>query len=229
MPDQSPSERFPQQMARVRAPSAEVTRDVAAALRPARLATFVFASMICLLAAGWLLVPAPAPRTATGPPPRIDVPPAPADPSALAPHATETEPEIASLSELAKPWSSKDFFYKNRRTGESVPALLIRLPSNSAGQSSGYWALAMTAPYGNCRLEYITETRRLSAEYGFHRAKHPMIGNPCSRTVFDPLKMSNLSGSVWARGGIVQGSDLRPPLGIQVQIRGDAILAVRME
>jgi hypothetical protein len=56
-----------------------------------------------------------------------------------------------------------------------------------------------------------------------------MVDNPCSRTVFDPLKISDLPGSVWTRGGIVQGSDWRPPLGIEVQIRGDAILAVRME
>ena len=229
MPDQSSSERFQPEMPRVRDASAEVTRDLAAALRPARLATFAFVSLICLLAAGWLLVPAPAPHSAAGPTPRIDVPPAAADPSALAPHATETDPEIASLSEVAKPWSTKNFFYKDRRTAENVPALLIRLPSSSAGQASSYWALAMTSPYGNCKLEYISDARRLSAEYGFHQAKHPMVGNPCSRTVFDPLKISNLPGSVWARGGIVQGSDLRPPLGIEVQIRGDAILAVRME
>jgi hypothetical protein len=119
MPDQSSSERFQPEMPRVRDASAEVTRDLAAALRPARLATFAFVSLVCLLAAAWLLVPAPAPRSAVGPPPRIDVPPAAADPNALAPHASETEPEIASRSEMAKPWSSKDFFYKNRTRGRT--------------------------------------------------------------------------------------------------------------
>ena len=56
-----------------------------------------------------------------------------------------------------------------------------------------------------------------------------MVGNPCSRTVFDPLKMSNLPGNVFVRGGIVQGSDLRPPLGIELKVQGKNILAVRTE
>ncbi len=56
-----------------------------------------------------------------------------------------------------------------------------------------------------------------------------MVGNPCSRSVFDPLKLTNLPGNVWVRGAIVQGSDLRPPIGIEVQIRGKEIQAVRME
>jgi hypothetical protein len=48
--------------------------------------------------------------------------------------------------------------------------------------------------------------------------------------VFDPLKMMNIPGSVlWVRGAIVQGSDLRPPLGIEVEIHDRQILAARME
>ena len=56
-----------------------------------------------------------------------------------------------------------------------------------------------------------------------------MVGNPCSHSVFDPTKMTNLPGNVWVRGAIVQGSDLRPPLGIEVKIEGKDIFAVRME
>jgi hypothetical protein len=56
-----------------------------------------------------------------------------------------------------------------------------------------------------------------------------MVGNPCSRTVYDPLKMMNIPGSIWARGAIVQGSDVRPPLGIEVEIHDRQILAARME
>ena len=51
-----------------------------------------------------------------------------------------------------------------------------------------------------------------------------------SDLVFDPLKTSNLPGSgVWVRGSIVQGSDLRPPLGIEIRVVGKKILAVRTE
>jgi len=46
---------------------------------------------------------------------------------------------------------------------------------------------------------------------------------------FDPLKMMSIPGGVWVRGGIAQGSDLRPPLGIEIEIRNGEILAARME
>src|SRR5438132_11878803 len=88
----------------------------------------------------------------------------------------------------------------------------------SASQASGYWAFSVNAPYGNCRLEYITDLAKLKTDYDFQAAKHPMVGNPCSRTLFDPLKMVSLpGGNIFARGGIVQGSDLRPPFGIELR------------
>ena len=65
--------------------------------------------------------------------------------------------------------------------------------------------------------------------YGFGAATHPMVGDPCSRTLFDPLKMTNLPGNFLVRGGIVQGSDLRPPLGVEIRVRGKDILAIRAE
>ncbi len=119
--------------------------------------------------------------------------------------------------------------YRNRLSGENVPAVVVRLPSGSAGQHAGYWAFSLNAPFGNCRLEYVAEVEKLKTDYGYLGAKHPMVGNPCSRTVFDPLKMMSIPGGVWVRGGIAQGSDLRPPLGIEVEIRNGEILAARME
>ena len=163
------------------------------------------------------------------PTPQIEVPAPAADPTAGIPRATETNPEIATLAEMSEPWSSKEFFYKNPLTGENVPALLIRLPNTPATQSRGYWALAMKSAYGDCKLEYVTDVGKLKSDYDFKAARHPMVGNPCSRTLFDPTRMANLPGNIWVQGAIVQGSDLRPPLGIEVQIRGNEILAVRME
>jgi hypothetical protein len=87
----------------------------------------------------------------------------------------------------------------------------------------------MKAAYGNCQLEYVQDIARLREEYGFRGASHPMIGNPCSRTVYDPLKYGSIGGNVLARGAVMQGSDLRPPLGIEVKVQGKDILAVQME
>jgi len=136
---------------------------------------------------------------------------------------------IATVDELGKAWSSVQFDYRDPLSGDKVPALLLRLPVGSASHPGGYWAMNLKAPYNNCELEYVSDLQRLRTEYGYDAAKHPMVGNPCSRTLFDPLKMTNLPGNIWVRGAIAQGSDLRPPLGIEIKIQGKDIFAVRME
>jgi len=163
------------------------------------------------------------------PTPQIEIPTPAADPAAGIPKATEGSPGIATVSEMAKPWSSKEFFFHNRLTGEDVPALLIRLPTGSATQSEGYWGFAMTSAYGNCKLEYITDLEKLKTDYGFRNSKHPMVGNPCNRTLFDPTRRATLPGDILVRGYIAQGSDLRPPLGIEIRVNGKDVEAVRME
>lgn len=160
---------------------------------------------------------------------QIDVPNTAAVPDLPVPVATESNPVVARVGELAKPWDSRQFSFRDRATGGNVPALLIRLPGGGAAQPAGYWALVMKAAYGSCQLEYVQDLARLREEYGFGRASHPMIGNPCSRTVYDPLKYGSVSGNVLARGAVMQGSDLRPPLGIEVRVKGKDILATQME
>ncbi len=169
-----------------------------------------------------------AEQAQTEPAPQIVLPAPVSDTLAVVPVSTESQPGIATIAELAKPWSSKQFFFRNRLTGENVPAIIVRLPGSSAAQGNSYWAFALQAPFGRCQLEYMEDLKKLSSDYGY-RAKHPMVGNPCSRTVFDPTRLTNLPGNVWVRGAMVQGLDIRPPLGIEVRIEGQEILAVRME
>lgn len=191
-------------------------------------AGLVGALLVIFAASRFLNRHRPEPAT-TEAPPQIQVPSPPPDPNAGVPTVTESEPVIAPVAEMTKPWTAKDFFYKKGLTGENVPALLIRLPGGSPNQAKGYWALSMNAAYGNCKLEYITDLEKLRKDYDFRSAKHPMVGNPCSRTLFDPTKLMNLPGNIWVRGLIAQGSDVRPPLGIQVDIRDQDIVALRME
>jgi hypothetical protein len=145
------------------------------------------------------------------------------------PQAPPPNSGVTSIDQLAKPWSSAEFEFHDPQSGERIPAILIRLPGGPATQPSGYWALNLKAPYNNCQLEYVSDLGKLKTDYGYRSAKHPMVGNPCSRTVFDPTKLMNIPGNVWVRGAIVQGSDVRPPLGIEVKIEGKDIFAVRME
>jgi hypothetical protein len=228
MTDQPPSERFKTEMPQIPGVSGPGARPVG---NPAtKLVTGLLALLlIVFVGARWALRPKHAAPRVAEQQPQIEVPAPAPDPSSLIPHATEANPGIADTIEMAKPWSTKDFFVRNRLTGENIPALLVRLPSGSASQASGYWAFAVKSPYGNCQLEYISDLAKLQGDYGFRGARHPMVGNPCSHTVFDPLKLTNLPGDVWVRGGIVQGSDLRPPLGVDIRIDGKKILAIRAE
>jgi hypothetical protein len=161
--------------------------------------------------------------------PQIEVPSALPDPNSLLPHASEANPIIAEVADLAKPWSSADFFIRNFITGENIPATIVRLPSGSSSAPTGYWAFSRKAPYGDCQLEFIRDLDKLQKDYDFRRASHPLVGNPCTHTLYDPLKTANLPGNIWIRGAIVQGSDIRPPLGVEIKIQGKQILALRTE
>jgi len=230
MTDQPPSDRFKSEMPQIPGVSGPGARSTAASNPAVKLVIGLLAVLLVVfLGARWALRPKPVAPTLAEQQPQIEVPAPAPDPSTLLPHATDSEPGIADATEMAKPWSSKEFYIRNRLTGENIPALLIRLPVGSPSLTSGYWAFEQKSPYGNCKLEYLTDLNKLKTDYGFRAPKHPMVGNPCSRTVFDPLKLTNLPGSVWVRGSIVQGSDLRPPLGIELKIEGKKILAVQTE
>ncbi len=230
MTDQLPSDRFKPVMPQVSGVSVSGSRSEAAANPAAKLVIGLLALLLVVfLGARWALRPSRAEPQSAELQPQIEVPSPAPDPTTLLPHATDTEPGIADVTELAKPWSSKEFYFRNRLTGENIPALLIRLPTGSPSQASGYWAFSLNSPFGNCKLEYVSDLNKLKNDYGFRAAKHPMAANPCSRTVFDPLNLTNLPGSVWVRGSIVQGSDLRPPLGVEIKVEGKKILAVRTE
>lgn len=159
-------------------------------------------------------VPATEPAASDAPVPQL--------PSFAVP-AANAGPSIAGTSEeLGKPWSAKKFTFVKPVTGESVPAMVIRLPGGAL------WAFALQEPYGRCQLEYIPDPAQLSAKYGY-QASHPMVVNPCNSTVYDPLKVGPLGDNTWARGDVVQGSGLRPPLSIDVVVHGRSIVADRME
>jgi hypothetical protein len=231
MTDQPQSDRFKADMPQIPgvAAGASARQGIAANPTVRLVGGLAVVLLICLFGALWLSRPKPTQAPAAAPLPQIEVAAPAVDPTASMPRATSGTPEIATVAEMAKPWTSKSFFFVNHLTGDSAPALLIRLSSGSASQPDGYWALGMNVPFGNCKLEYITDLDRLINDYDFRAAKHPMVGNPCSRSVFDPLKMSQIPGNFWVRGSLVQGSDVRPPLGIELKIQDKNILAIRME
>jgi hypothetical protein len=128
---------------------------------------------------------------------------------------------IATTSEVAKPWSAKHFYFRDPVTLKPVPALLVRLPGGAL------WAFSLREPYGSCELEYVTNLKQLHDEYGFTGA-YPMVGDPCNRTLFDLTEYGNGPGGL-VRGEVAQGSGWRPPMAIELRIKGNEIIAARME
>ena len=135
---------------------------------------------------------------------------------------------VATVQELAEPWSSKTFIFHKAETKENISSIVIRLPDSAPNQPGSYWAFSLQTPFGHCQLEYLTDLQKLSYDYRF-QAKHPMVGDPCGRVVFDPLQMADLPGGEWARGAIVKGHGFRPPFGIEIRIQSDQLVVVKME
>ncbi len=142
-------------------------------------------------------------------------------------YITQSNPNVATVSELAQPWSSKRFFFRSLTLSKYVSALIIRLPG-PASESKSYWAFSLEAPFSQCQLAYLDDLVKLSSEYGFEAA-HPMVVNPCRHAIFDPLQLKELPGNILVRGAIVHGYDSRPPYGIEVKVTGNQIRAVAME
>jgi hypothetical protein len=145
-------------------------------------------------------------------------PPAPAAPS---------EPmgpgPIATVGELAKPWASKHFQYRNFVSGQLEPALVVHLPHGE------YWGFSLVEPFGTCQLEFVTDLDKLKADYGY-RAEHPMVGDPCNHTVYDLLRYGGgASSDDLVRGVIVQGNGIRPPMAIEIKVQGNNVVAGRSE
>ncbi len=194
------------------------------------IAGVVVFGIVLLFAIRWFTHSRPAPTAPRlEPAPQLEVPAPPPDPATLLPRADANNPVIANVADLSKPWSSADFFIHDLITGENVPATIIRLPSGSPTTAAGYWAFSRKAPYGSCQLEFISDLEKLRTEYDFRSANHPLVGNPCSRTLYDPLKTASLPGNIWIRGAIVQGSDIRPPFGVEIKVKSKQIEAIRTE
>ena len=144
----------------------------------------------------------------------------PAGPAPIAPG------QVATVQELSRPWSSKRFLFRRLIGSEDTPALIVRLPGGSPQSGQGYWAFSL-GQLGSCELQLVTDLAALARDYGL-RSAHPMVVDPCSRTVFDPLQYGEVR-DVLIRGAVVKGSAFRPPLSILVKVEGNAVSALQME
>jgi serine/threonine protein kinase len=130
---------------------------------------------------------------------------------------------VGTTKELDKPWSSKRFLFRGPVSADPVPGIVVHLPN---GQ---YWGFSLIEPFGTCQLEYLTDLQVLQTQYGY-RANHPMVGDPCTHAVYDLLQYgSGATGGGLVRGAIVRGAGIRPPMAIEIGVRGKQVRAIRME
>jgi hypothetical protein len=130
---------------------------------------------------------------------------------------------VATTTELTGAWSSKRFLFRDPVTNEPVPAMVVRLPQGQL------WGFSLREPFGTCPLEYVTDPQRLRSEYQLH-ADHPMVVDPCNRTVYDLLSYgAGPASDALVRGEMVEGPGIRPPIAIEIRTEGKQVLAVRME
>ncbi len=150
--------------------------------------------------------------------PVVDLPPPPSQP--VVPLPVGPGP-VATTAELAKAWSSKRFVFRVAQTSENIPALVVHLPSGV------YWGLSLQEPYGTCEMEYVTDLEKLQRVYNF-QADHPMVADPCNHAVYDLTKYGTGPNGV-VRGAIVSGQGVRPPIAIEVKVRGKQVVATQVE
>ena len=155
-----------------------------------------------------------------------------AEPAISEPTPTKTQtgvdPDaVATVDELAQPWSSKNFNFIDPKTHSSISAMIIRLPSPGT-RAESYWAFSTKAPFSNCELKFVSDLAELSQRYTY-TSNHPMVVSTCEGTLYDPLKMATLPDGSWVRGEIERGGGLRPPLAIQIHLHGSSIVADRSE
>ena len=131
---------------------------------------------------------------------------------------------VALSQDMGKPWSLAKFQI-NLPTGERAPAMVIRLPGGSG--SSAYWGLLSVAQYGQCELALVTDVAKIESDYGF-RARHPMVVDSCAQTVYDPLSYGRARGRL-ARGQVVKGPGMRPPLAVEILVQKGSLVATRSE
>lgn len=213
-------ENAPPAMPRIPGVTAKPAR---AQFQPKRLLIGFLATLFCV--SGFALWLSRRPHADVGPDATYKAPALSASMPVSSPENTNIGPRaVATLEELETPWSSKNFNFVDPKTQDNVAAIVIRLP----GSGQSLWAFSLSAPLTRSPLQYVTDLNVLSQRFAY-RAAHPMIISECDGTIYDPLKMATLADGSWTRGDIVRGGAIRPPLAIQIEVRGRDLIAQRME
>jgi hypothetical protein len=177
---------------------------------------------VCLIAVWWMRGTSAKEPSAASAEAAVAAAAAPAGAPETKPEKIAVGPgEIATTDELGKTWAAKKFIFRDPTTSKQVPSMVVHLPGGV------YWGFSLIEPYGTCEMEFVTDMERLRKEYNY-RGSHPMVADPCNHAVFDLSRYGNGPAGL-VRGEIAQGAAVRPPMAIEIQVRGKQVLAKKME
>ena len=142
-------------------------------------------------------------------------------PARICPPGQERSPPTEELSQA---WSSKRFLFRDSVTAQTGPG--------HGRASAGRRILGILAARAFWRLRAGIGDRSEDAEEPpiTSRPTIPWWPIPCNRTVYDLLRYGGGAGdNGLVRGEIVQGTGIRPPMAIEIQVKGKDVIATRME
>jgi arsenite oxidase small subunit len=127
----------------------------------------------------------------------------------VAPAAAAAGEPVATLAELANPWSAVHFTLRDAN-GDEQPCIVVRLPDG------GWYASSLVCPHNKCDISYVTDVEAARGNFGVD-VSTPVLACPCHFSVFDLTR----------HGAVIAGPAPIAPLQLQVTVRGDQVFVGR--
>jgi Rieske Fe-S protein len=131
---------------------------------------------------------------------------------------------VAGLQAFAQPWDSVPFELAG---DHPIPAIALRLPgpipggleaATTGGETVHLAAFSRVCTHLGCTVYLNRDLAGISFAFNY-RTPHPDLTCPCHLSIFDPTRA----------GEAVSGPAVRPLPRVQLELRGDAVVAVGLE
>jgi arsenite oxidase small subunit len=116
---------------------------------------------------------------------------------------------VASLAELAKPWSAVRFTLPDA-DGDQEPCIVIRLPEG------GWYASSLICTHNKCEIIYVQDPSNARNSFDVD-VTTPILACPCHFSVFDLVR----------HGQVIKGPAPSPPFQLKVEVRDNNVFISR--
>jgi arsenite oxidase small subunit len=116
---------------------------------------------------------------------------------------------IASLADLAEPWSAVKFSLPDT-DGDQLPCIVIRLPGG------GWYASSLICTHNKCEIIYVRDPNNARNSFDVD-VTTPVLACPCHFSVYDLVR----------HGQVIKGPAPGPPLQLKVEVRDNNVFISR--